>query len=64
MILTFVTEDVTGWHKRMIEAGATVDGPPRDNTEYRIHHFFATDPDGHLLEVQSFWDRDWSGPPG
>lgn len=61
VIVTFVTEDVAAWHEIMSAAGAEVDGPPRDNPEYRIHHFFATDPDGHLLEVQRFWDTGWAG---
>lgn len=60
VIVTFVTDDVAGWHEKMVEAGANVDGPPRDNPEYRIHQFFATDPDGHLLEVQRFWDDSWA----
>jgi catechol 2,3-dioxygenase-like lactoylglutathione lyase family enzyme len=60
VIFTFVTDDVAGWHDRFTAAGADVDGPPRDNDEYRIHHFFATDPDGHLLEVQRFWDTGWA----
>lgn len=62
VIVTFVTDDVAGWHRRMVAAGADVDGPPRDNPQYRIHHFFANDPDGHLLEVQRFWDDDWTEP--
>jgi catechol 2,3-dioxygenase-like lactoylglutathione lyase family enzyme len=61
VIVTFVTDDVAGWHDRLVAAGADVDGPPRDNADYRIHHFFATDPDGHLLEVQRFWDEGWAG---
>jgi len=61
VIVTIVTNDVADWHGRFTSAGATVDGPPRDNPEYRIHHFFANDPDGHLLEIQRFWDDDWAG---
>ena len=60
VIVTIVTDDVAGWHKKMVEAGAEVDGPPRDNETFRIHQFFAKDPDGHTLEVQRFWDPDWS----
>lgn len=59
VIVTFVTEDVDGWHERMNGAGVKTDGPARDNPDYRIYHFFATDPDGHTLEVQRFWDDDW-----
>lgn len=62
VMVTFVTDDVAGWHDRFTAAGAEVDGPPRDNADYRIHHFFATDPDGHTLEVQRFWDDDWADP--
>lgn len=60
VIVTLVTDDVAGWHRRLVGAGAGVDGPPRDNEKYRIHQFFATDPDGHVLEVQRFWDEDWA----
>ena len=60
VVYTIVTDDVDGWHRRFTNAGAEVDGPPRDNAEYRIYHFFANDPDGHLLEVQRFWDADWA----
>ncbi len=62
VMVTFVSEDVIGWHERFVAAGAAVDGPPRDNADYRIFHFFATDPDGHTLEVQRFWDADWNAP--
>jgi len=63
VIMTIVSDDVAGWHERFVSAGADVDGPPRDNPEYRIHHFFANDPDGHLIEVQRFWNADWAGSP-
>ena len=63
VIVTIVSDDVAGWHERFVSAGADVDGPPRDNPEYRIHHFFANDPDGHLIEVQRFWNADWAGSP-
>ena len=59
VIVTIVTKDVAGWHQRFTSAGAKVDGSPRDNPDYRIHHFFANDPDGHVIEVQRFWDADW-----
>lgn len=61
VIVTIVADDVAGWHERCVKAGIPVDGPPRDNPGFRIHQFFATDPDGHTLEFQRFWDADWSG---
>ncbi|CAB9507242.1 Inherit from NOG: glyoxalase bleomycin resistance protein dioxygenase [Seminavis robusta] len=32
----------------------TADGPPRENTKYRIYQFFAADPEGRQLEFQAF----------
>lgn len=63
VIVTIVTDDVAGWYERCVAAGIPVDGPPRDNLEFRIHQFFATDPDGHTVEFQRFWDLDWSEVP-
>jgi catechol 2,3-dioxygenase-like lactoylglutathione lyase family enzyme len=60
VVVTIVSDAVDEWYSRLAEAGADVDGPPRDNPDYRIYHFFARDPDGHLLEVQRFRDSDWS----
>lgn len=54
LILTFITDDVDGWHRRLADAGASTDGPPRENPRYRIYHFFARDPDGYRIEVQRF----------
>ena len=62
VVVTIVTDDVADWHDRFVTAGAETDGEPRENSEYRIYHFFATDPDGHVLEVQRFWDVDWAEP--
>ena len=64
VITTIVTDDVDGWYRRFVGAGGDVDGEPRDNDDYRIYHFFGTDPDGYVLEVQRFWDDDWSEPLG
>lgn len=63
VIVTIVADDVAGWYERCVAAGIPVDGPPRDNPEYRIHQFFATDPDGHTIEFQRFWDAGWSNVP-
>ena len=60
VVVTIVSDEVEGWHTRFSEAGAITDGEPRDNPEYQIFHFFAEDPDGHMIEVQRFWDKDWA----
>ncbi len=30
---------------------------PRDNSNYRIYHFYAKDPDDRPIEFQYFWDE-------
>ena len=30
---------------------------PKDNSDYKIYHFFAKDPDGRTIEFQYFWDE-------
>jgi catechol 2,3-dioxygenase-like lactoylglutathione lyase family enzyme len=60
LIVTIVTADVDAWYDRLSSAGVSCDAPPRDNSDYGIYHFFSEDPDGHLLEVQRFWDDHWA----
>ena len=60
LIVTIVTQDVDAWYERLSSAGVACDAPPRDNADYRIYHFFFEDPDGHVIEVQRFWDDHWS----
>jgi catechol 2,3-dioxygenase-like lactoylglutathione lyase family enzyme len=54
LILTFVCANVDEWHARLNAQGVTTDGPPRENEQYQIYHFFARDPDGYRIEVQRF----------
>jgi catechol 2,3-dioxygenase-like lactoylglutathione lyase family enzyme len=61
VIATFVTDDVDGWHRRLVEHGVETDGPPRHNPTYALYHFFARDPDGWAVEVQRFDDPEWAG---
>jgi catechol 2,3-dioxygenase-like lactoylglutathione lyase family enzyme len=59
--LTFVTPDVDAWHERLAAAGVAIEGPPAENTRFRIYNFFARDPDGYLIEFQRFLDPAWPG---
>jgi catechol 2,3-dioxygenase-like lactoylglutathione lyase family enzyme len=54
LIITFVADDVDGWHTRLSAQGVATDGPPRENPRYQIYHFFARDPDGYRIEIQRF----------
>jgi catechol 2,3-dioxygenase-like lactoylglutathione lyase family enzyme len=56
VIVTLVTDDVAGWHARLVDAGADVVAEPEHSEHYRIHHAFYRDPDGHLVEIQRFDD--------
>jgi len=58
-LVTFVTEDVDGWHARALEAGATIVQAPAHNEHYEIYNFFAEDPDGNRFEVQRFDNSSW-----
>ena len=48
-------EEVTEWHRRITADGWTTDGPPRPMHD-GMTGFFATDPDGYLVEIIHFAD--------
>ncbi len=52
VLLTIVSEDVEGWHKRLTAAGvANLSGLLRGNY---CEHFFFEDPAGYAIEIQRF----------
>ena len=61
VMLTLVTDEVDEWHKRLESADVHCDRSPARNDAYDLYHAFYRDPDGHVLEVQSFLDPDWPG---
>jgi catechol 2,3-dioxygenase-like lactoylglutathione lyase family enzyme len=61
VLLTFVTDDVDGWHERLASAGVEFDKTPEHNPEYAITHCFCRDPNGYVIEIQRFDDPNWSG---
>ncbi len=63
VIFTFVTDDVDGWHARLVAAGVTPENAPKVNPTYGIYHFFVRDPNGYLLEFQRFLDPNWDNTP-
>ena len=56
VILTLVTPDVDAWYERLRDRGVAFEKPPEVNSQYRIYHCFARDPDGYLVEIQRFLD--------
>ncbi len=59
IIVTLVTEDVDGWHARLRARGVAFEKAPALNPAYNIYHCFLRDPNGYLLEIQSFRDAAW-----
>ncbi len=62
IILTLVTDDVDGWHRRIVSAGWSCEHPPRRNETYGIYHFFIRDPAGYRIEIQRFDSPNWDQP--
>jgi catechol 2,3-dioxygenase-like lactoylglutathione lyase family enzyme len=62
VILTFVTPDVDSWYQYLKSKEVEILGEPKENQKFGIYHFFYTDPDGYLLEIQTFLEPDWNNP--
>jgi catechol 2,3-dioxygenase-like lactoylglutathione lyase family enzyme len=56
IILTLVTEDVDGWHRRLTAKGVPCEKAPIFNATYKIYQSFFRDPNGYLIEIQRFED--------
>lgn len=54
LILTLVTDDVDGWYNTLQARGVAFEKAPAVNPTYNIYHCFLRDPDGHLIEIQTF----------
>lgn len=61
LMLTLVTPDVDGWYAYLVEQGVAVEKPPTLNEKFNIYHCFVRDPNGYLLELQTFLDPAWPG---
>jgi catechol 2,3-dioxygenase-like lactoylglutathione lyase family enzyme len=48
--------EVHEWHRRITADGWKTDGPPRPMAAEGMTGFFATDPDGYLVEILHFND--------
>jgi catechol 2,3-dioxygenase-like lactoylglutathione lyase family enzyme len=59
LIITLVTSSVDEWYDYLTGCGVNIPEPPKLNLNYKIYHFFFTDPDGYKLEIQEFRDPAW-----
>ena len=62
VIVTLVRDDVDHYCQELEARGVELEQQPRHNERFAIHHAFLRDPDGHLIEVQRFDDREWGQP--
>lgn len=62
VILTLVSKDVDGWYKSLSAKGVRFEQPPTQNAKFNIYHCFLRDPNGYLLEIQTFLDPKWPKP--
>jgi len=65
VVLTLATKPaaVDQWFRRLSEQGADILGPPERNDMFNVYAFFVRDPNGYLIEFQSFLDPRWPLPP-
>ena len=54
IIVTIVTPDVDTWYSQLVKQGVAFAKAPAHNSRYRIYHCFLHDPNGYLVEIQSF----------
>lgn len=54
IIVTIVTPDVDTWYDELVKRGVAFAKPPAHNPTYGIYHCFLRDPNGYLVEIQSF----------
>ena len=64
VIVTLVSDDVDGWYAHLLASGVAIEKPPSRNAQYNIYHLFLRDPNGYLVEIQTFLDPAWPHPTG
>lgn len=58
-IFTIVTSDVDAWYNKLSSQGVKFIKKPEINEKYQIYQCLFRDPNGYLIEVQSFLDPRW-----
>ncbi|MCP5094249.1 MAG: VOC family protein [Chloroflexi bacterium] len=59
VILTLVSDAVDEWHDYLLSQQVPIEKPPTLNTKFNIYHCFLRDPNGYLIEIQTFLDPNW-----
>ena len=59
VVISFVVADVDAWHRHLVARGVEPAAAPRESAAYGVYGFFARDPNGYMLEFQSFRGPAW-----
>lgn len=62
VILTLVSDQVDDWYRYLKGQRVHFEKAPTHNPTYNIYHCFLRDPNGYLIEIQSFLDPNWPHP--
>jgi lactoylglutathione lyase len=57
VILSFVSDDVDGWHDHLVRNGITIFRPLKTHAGIGVRGFMALDPEGYTLEFETFTDQ-------
>lgn len=55
--VSFVVDDVDGWHAYLVRRGVTIRHPLGDAKRHPTRGFVAVDPEGYFLEFETFLDH-------
>ncbi len=59
LILTLVTREVDAWYDYLQANQVPIEKPPTMNDKFNIYQLFARDPNGYLIEIQTFLNSSW-----
>ena len=62
LLFTLVTQEVDAWYRYLMAQEVSIEKPPTLNPQYNIYQMFVRDPNGYLIEIQTFLDPAWPKP--
>ncbi len=62
VIVTLVSHHVDEWYDFLQQENVPIEKPPTLYEKFNIYHLFIRDPNGYLVEIQTFLDPSWPTP--
>lgn len=59
VIVTLVSHHVDEWYRYLQAHDVSIEKPPTLYEKFNIYHLFIRDPNGYLVEIQTFLDPAW-----